>query len=186
MQQLFSAVLLGIATNLDNLAIGLGIGLEGKKLPFLSNLVIAASSALASYFGCALAAVCAELGPWIKYLGGGLLVLLGLWPFFYQKKPGKEEKQMAKGEGGPRLGLGKTLVLAVTLALNCIPASFGAGMAGACPWQMAAAVGVGSFLAVGAGCWAGRYTTARLSGDWLDKAAAILMVLLGVFELIMP
>ena len=93
---------------------------------------------------------------------------------------------MAKGEGGSRLGLGKTLVLAVTLALNCIPASFGAGMAGAYPWQMAAAVGVGSFLAVGAGCWAGRYTHAHITGDWLDKAAAVLMVLLGIFELVVP
>lgn len=186
MQQLFSAVLLGIATNLDNLAIGLGIGLEGKKLPFLSNLVIAASSALASYFGCVLAVFCAGLGPWIKYLGGGLLVLLGLWPLFHRKTPGEEEKPLAKGGDGPRLGLGRTLILAVTLALNCIPASFGAGMAGAYPWQMAAAIGAGSFLAVGAGCWAGRYTHAHLSGDWLDKAAAVLMVLLGVFELVMP
>lgn len=186
MQQLFSAILLGIATNLDNLAIGLSIGLEGKKLPFLSNCVIAASSALASYFGCALAAVCAGLGPWLKYLGGGLLVLLGLWPFFYQKAPKEEKKQPKKSEDGPRLGLGRALILAVTLALNCIPASFGAGMAGAYPWQMAASVGACSFLAVGAGCWVGRYTNAHFSGDWLDRAAAIIMVLLGIFELIAP
>lgn len=187
MQQLFSAILLGIATNLDNLTIGIGIGLEGKKLPFLSNLVIAASSALASYFGCALAAFCAEIGPWIKYFGGGLLVLLGLWPLFHKKTPQKKKKQEEKqGEGAARLGLGRTLVLSVALALNCIPASFGAGMAGACPGQMAAAIGAGSFLAVGIGSWVGRYTSARISGDWLDKIAAILMVLLGIFELIMP
>lgn len=186
MQQLISAILLGIATNLDNLAIGLGIGLEGKKLPFLSNLAIAASSGFASYFGCALAAFCADLGPWIQYFGGGLLVLLGLWPFFHKKAPQKKEKRPKQGEGGPRLSPGRTMVLAIALALNCIPASFGAGMAGACPWQMALAVGAGSFLAVGAGCWAGRYTNARLSGDWLDKAAAIVMVLLGIFELLAP
>ena len=76
--------------------------------------------------------------------------------------------------------------MAVALALNCIPASFGAGMAGAYPGQMAAAIGAGSFLAVGIGSWVGRYTSARISGDWLDKIAAILMVLLGVFELMMP
>lgn len=186
MQQIFSAILLGIATNLDNLAIGLGIGLEGKKLPFLSNLVIAASSALASYFGCALAAFCAEIGPWIKYFGGGLLVLLGLWPLFHKKTPQKEKKKLQKSEGSARLGMGRALVLAVALALNCIPASFGAGMAGAYPGQMAAAIGAGSFLAVGIGSWVGRYTSARISGDWLDKIAAILMVLLGVFELMMP
>lgn len=144
MQQIFSAILLGIATNLDNLAIGLGIGLEGKKLPLLSNLVIAASSALASYFGCALAAFCAEIGPWIKYFGGGLLVLLGLWPLFHKKTPQKEKKKPEKSEGGARLGLGRALVLAVALALNCIPASFGAGMAGAYP-------------ANGSGHWCGQF-----------------------------
>ena len=181
---MFSAIFLGIATNLDNFMIGLSVGLQGKRIPFFSNLAIALSSALAGFLSCYLASLCAELGRWPGYLGGGMLILLGLWPLLKRnQQPQSERVEKERRSFEVRIGPRKTLFLAIALAVNCVPASFGAGMTGAYPAPTAAMIGAGSFIAVGAGGMMGRYTSANVKSAWLERAAAIMMVLLGVLEI---
>ncbi len=181
---IFSAISLGIATNLDNFMIGLSVGLEGKRITMLSNLVIALSSALAGFLSCYLAFLCAGLGRWPGLLGGAMLISLGLWQLLAPNK--QAEHTRPQKETRPyeaRIGLRKTLFLAAALAVNCVPASFAAGMTGVYPAQTAAMIGAGSFLAVGAGGLMGKYTSAKVKGAWLEKSAALMMAFIGVLEL---
>lgn len=183
MMHIFSAVFLGIATNLDNFMIGLSVGLEGKRISFFSNLAIALSSALAGLLSGYLASLCTGLGRWPGYAGGGLLILLGLWPLLFAKGQERAPQKKEQRDYAAYIGVRKTLVLGVALAVNCVAAAFGAGMTGVAPAVGAGMIGLGSFLAVGLGALLGRATSAKVRGGWLEKVSAGMMILIGILEL---
>ena len=131
-----SAVLLGIATNLDNLLIGLSAGARGKKITFLTNCIIALSSGAVSYLLCRLGVFSVGIGRISNWLGGGLLVAIGLWPLLVRPS-GEHAPADAGAAQGRRLSAGEVLTLSLALAFNCLPASFAAGLTGI-PAQAAA------------------------------------------------
>lgn len=194
-----------MATNLDNLLIGVLIGLRGKHISAASNACIALGSAMVSLLFCFLASFCTEFGRWPNYIGGMLLILLGLWPFikktmqiFAAEYPGESDEQQSgeavseadSGESQPSntaqtagMGIQESLVLAAALSINCTVASFAAGMTGINPFLAAVMIGTFSFLAVGVGSHLGSSAGRRMTGVPLEAISSVMMILIGIAEL---
>lgn len=195
-----------MATNLDNLLIGVLIGLRGKHISAASNACIALGSAMVSLLFCFLASFCTEFGRWPNYIGGMLLILLGLWPFikktmqiFAAEYPDESDGKAQSGEAVPEadsgenqpsntaqtagMGLQESLVLAAALSINCTVASFAAGMTGINPFLAAVMIGAFSFLAVGVGSHLGSSAGRRMTGVPLEAISSVMMILIGIAEL---
>ena len=180
---LVSAVLLGIATNLDNLLIGLSAGARGKKITFLDNCIIALPSGMVSYLLCRLGIFSVDMGRFPNYLGGGLLVAIGLWPML--ARPAKEQPvRVLEAPGGTRLSEGEVLALSLTLAFNCLPASFAAGLTGLPAKAAATAVALCSLGFVWLGGRLGKRLENRYPGAMLTTISSMAMIALGVLEML--
>ena len=178
MLHVFSAILLGISTNLDNFFLGFAFGMRGRRISLPVNLLIGLLSAIVT-FGCSyLAYLCNGFGRWPNYIGGGLIVLIGVVTMIRRESGG--EDQTARGVP---LAFREAALLGVALAINCLPVAFGAGLTGVAPLAAALAVGAFSVLTVGAGNWMGRHTAVKVQKAWLSFAAGGVMVVLGALEL---
>lgn len=94
------------------------------------------------------------------------------------------EKSVASRQQFEPIAWRQTVVLSLALALNCIATAFGAGLTGLTAIPVAITVGVCSFLSVGVGNYMGRYTKANLQKNWMEIAASIAMMGLGILEMV--
>lgn len=147
---ILSVLLIGVATNLDNLLIGAALGLRRRHISWLNNLLIALCSGAAALVCCSLSSLLAGLGRLPAIFGGSLLILLGVLSLLPAKGAPAEEKIMQAGAPA-KLSPGESLMLGVALALNCLAAAFGVGMSGLSPLLVGLFVGGFSFLSVGIG-----------------------------------
>ena len=118
-----SICLLGIATNLDNLCIGMAYGCRGQKIGVRVNAYIALISGLISLVLCLFSSCIAEgLQTLPNFIGACLLIAIGIWTLWP-----KQQKETAVAAQA------SAWVLGLALAVNCIPAAFGAGLTGLSP-----------------------------------------------------
>lgn len=182
---IFSVLLLGVATNLDNFIIGMSIGFQGKRIGPAKNIVIALFSGVASFICCYAASFCTSLGRIPNIMGGVLLILLGAGPLMI-KRPGRREEEPGcpAVPGGPQpLSWRETLTVALALAANCLAAAFAAGMTGLSAAGVALVTGGFSLACVGLGNRIGRRGSRLLPGPWLERAACLLLILIGIWEI---
>lgn len=173
---LVSAILLGISTNLDNLFLGLSLGLQKKKLSLVSNCIISLFSAIVTGLFCAGSALLSGLGRLPNLVGGVLIIIMGLWSLL----PGKQDY----GESCTRFTMRETVILGTSLAVNCIPVAFAAGLTGVSPWAAACSVGGISLLAMAAGNAAGLAATdLHVHPRLFVLLGSAIMILLGIVEL---
>ena len=173
---ILSAILLGVSTNLDNLFIGMSFGMQKRRITLFSNLLIGLFSASATCLFCYFSSMLSVFGRLPNYIGGGIIILMGILSFFSR---GSENKG---GDGFP-LTLKESVLLGTGLAVNCIPVAFGAGLSGMPPWLASLSVGVLSILVVGIGNRLGLYTSMRINSRILNILGGVIMILLGVLEL---
>ena len=174
-----SALLLGVSTNLDNLFLGLSLGLQKKKLPFRANAVIGLFSAAVTALFCASSALLSGLGRLPNLVGGGIIITMGLWSLL----PGKQDTGSDCYQQG--FTWHETLVLGSGLAVNCIPVAFGAGLTGIPPWIAALSVGGISLLCVAAGNAIGLAATVlALHPRFFVALGSGIMIVLGILELL--
>lgn len=124
---------MGISTNLDNLLLGLSLGLQKKKLCFWANVLIGFLSAAVTAVFCVLSATLSSLGKLPNVVGGGIIIAVGLWSLL----PAHQEASCYQAGFSWR----ETWMVATGLAVNCIPVAFGAGLTGIPPWAAALSVG---------------------------------------------
>ena len=171
---LLSALLLGAATNLDNLFLGFSLGVQQKRLSPASNWIIGLFSAAAACLFCCISTLCAWMGPAAAAAGALLLLLLGvlsMLPARTTAEPGCVTRQ-------------DTAILGATLAVNCIPAAFIAGLTGVHPLAAAASVGFLSVLAMRIGNLLGlRAASLPLRDALLRRIGGGIMLLLGLLQL---
>ena len=158
--QLLSALLLGISTNLDNLLLGLSLGIGQKKIPSASNWVIGLFSAL---------------GPAADIAGSAVILLMG----FLSLRPPREN-----AGGQDCCSWSDTAILGAALAVNCIPVAFGAGLTGIHPLAASASVGFLSVLSIRLGNWLGLHAAALpVRPAALQRLGGLMMVGLGLLQL---
>ena len=174
---IISAAFLGISTNLDNLLIGFSYGLQGKRISVKANLLIGLISVAATYVFSLATSFCGHLGRLPNIIGGVAIILIGLWPFISKKNSDDEKITIRTGFNG-------MLILGVSLAINCIPISIGAGLTGISPIIAAVSVGLFSTIFVGAGNYSAMKTKKLpLNSRLLEILGGAMMIVLGIIEI---
>lgn len=200
-----SVILLGVAANLDNLAIGIVYGLRGIRLPFPSNLVMALVSGLAVYLSGWCGQQLAMIMP-IKIaniLGGSIVALMGLWVIGVYYRDQEKYKifpiqcddedsvavifkhpEKADLDNSGDISWREALALGLVLAANCLTMGVGVGITGLNLVGVTLAVTISSLLAISTGLFLGhRYGTSFL-GNYATPVAGIILILVGVYEML--
>lgn len=177
MMHYFSALLLGISTNLDNMMIGVSYGMRKKRVGFLANLLIGLCSAVVTYLVSSFSGFFAAYGRVPNIVGGCIILFLGLSDFL----PKKSDDATDSAQENPSWL--DVVLLGAALAVNCIPTAFGAGLTGMTPWLAATFVGGASVLAVAVGNLLGLRTTISPNGKLLDIVGGIAMMALGILQI---
>ncbi|TXK76949.1 manganese efflux pump [Paenibacillus sp. N3.4] len=186
----FSILGIGLASNLDNLGIGVSYGSRSIRIPFISNLMIAILSMLCSYVSIACGQFTAQFIPvqFVNTLGGMLIVGIGLWGMLSDHLKTKRPELLrnpskADVDGNNIISVRESFMLGTALALNCIASGFGAGISGMSAWATVLAIGLFSLITVAVGIRVGT----RIARTWLGKYAnaigGTLLVLIGCYEI---
>ena len=170
-----SIFILAIATNLDNLCIGMAYGCQGKSIAMKHNVWIALISGVVSFFLCWVSSYFAlEMSSMANSIGALLLIGMGIWMVI--PKHDSEEPKTMQGVS--------VWVLGTTLAINCIPVALGAGLTGLSPLWLGMATMLFSFITVGLGNLVGCRIREKITSRLLDILSAICMLGIGIFEMI--
>lgn len=206
---LFSIILIGLASNLDNFGIGVSYGVQKIRIPFLSNLFIAGLSFLSTFLAVLAGHSLTHWLLWANALGALGLIGIGLWvalhhsdntslpsakpsasTFLISIKPLNCIIQITKNPSAADLdangiiSLKEALVLGFSLSLNCLATGVGAGLTGLTPLPTAVSVFLFSLLTISAGY----HTGWKTADNWLERgsqiAAGVLLILIGLYELL--
>ncbi|MFQ9798273.1 MAG: hypothetical protein ACLR23_04330 [Clostridia bacterium] len=138
---LLSIVFLGIATNLDNLFIGIAFGARKRNITLLQNVLIASISAITAYVACLFAVlISSHFSVYANIAGSIFLLLLG---FIGLLKPTPSNSEVSVDRP---LHIKETALLGGSLAINCLPVAIGAGSAGISPSVLAPPFFFSAFL----------------------------------------
>ena len=169
-----SIFILALATNLDNLCIGMAYGCQGRLIGTRINACIALISGLVSFVLCWASSLFAvEIQKTANLLGALLLIAMGMYTLF-----SKHDAQQITS-----IGRTSAMALGLTLAVNCIPAALGAGLTGLPPLWLGASIATFSFLTVGLGNLAGCRVREKMTTRLLDSVSAACMIGIVIFEI---
>ncbi len=174
-------LLLGIATNLDNLCVGMSYGLAGKRIHWMYNLLIAAISGLIACFACLAAQLVTHSYAWVAQIAGAiLLVALGAYTIIDALR--KRNASNADEPAVRDIRFKEMLILGAALALNCIGAAFGAGLSNVPALWLGASIAAFSFVSVGLGNVLGKKAQRFCQGVWLEVVGGALLAAIGLWE----
>ncbi len=185
---LFMAFLIGLAVNLDNLLIGISMGLRGRRLSLSQNLVIGVVTGLCAFLSTAAARLISDsFLIYANLTAAAVTILFGVL-CLYQSIPDAETPvpflSQAEETSGTKPRFTNTLLLSFVLAVNCIPPSLGAGLMGLSPLWVGGFSMLFSFLSIQASSLFGcRIRSCRFCG-WLTPLSAVLLILIGFAELL--
>ncbi|MCA1318665.1 sporulation membrane protein YtaF [Bacillus tianshenii] len=207
-----SLVLLAFAVSLDSFSVGLTYGLRKMHMPLRSITIIACCSAvsllLAMFVGTILTTFLSH--AYAESIGGGILILLGVWVLYQFFKSNASEDPTLIGEkilfnleikslgvvinilrkpteadfdrSGSITGL-EAFFLGIALSLDAFGAGIGAALLGYSPWIMAVSVALMSSLFVISGIKLGRI----FSGvSWMNKFSflpGVLLIIIGIIKI---
>jgi putative sporulation protein YtaF len=211
----FTAFLIALSCNLDNVGVGISYGTRRIRLPFITNLYIA----LLTAFGTYLAMVAGEqafrfFSPESgAILGGGILVIMGAWVLWSEsvarRRPeAAAESAPAEVETTPRswwqrlwnileqpmradrdksghIDLKEGTILGFALLLNNLPNGVAAAMIKLPVLVTTLAVGILSVLTFWLGIGIGRYVGNRSQSTWTWVASGVILIGIGLLEMAM-
>ncbi len=199
METCLRLIIIGVASNLDNLTVGIAYGIRGVALPWRSNLVIAVIAILFTLIGMNAGS---SVGRFLSdteanLVGAGLLITIGIWVALL--RPPTETLEDAPDDAttilgllrGPELagrrhsgviGMGEALVLGVALGFNCATNGIPAGL-----WKLNAVAASlinasFSFISLVFGIRVGNRYGASRFGDKTNVIAGCLLILLGLYQ----
>ena len=190
-------LIIGVASNLDNLGVGVAYGVRRISVSPLSNLLIAGFAFL---FSVAAAMAGAGVGHFLSdrvaaVAGAVLMIGVGLWIIQPPRPRGAvppraparpsfmrllAEPELADRDHSGEISLSESLVLGIAVSLNCLTNGVSAGLWKLGVLPMAVCNAALSYASIGLGVWlGGRYGT-----PWLASRANVLaggiLILLGV------
>ncbi len=213
MNNVLALLLLAFAVSLDSFSVGFTYGLRKMKIPLASIMIIACLSACTLLVSMLIGGLMSNLlSPvFAERLGGGILILLGMWVTFQtfrtqednkSEVERKEEKVIASFEmkhfgiainvlkkpleadmdrSGTINGM-EALILGLALSFDAFGAGLGAAMLGFNPIMLACCIGIMSSLFIHAGMIFGN----KLSyGVWVARLSVlpgILLILIGILK----
>ena len=170
---LLSIVFLGIATNLDNLFIGIAFGARKRNITLLQNVLIASISAITAYVACLFAVlISSHFSVYANIAGSIFLLLLG---FIGLLKPTPSNSEVSVDRP---LHIKETALLGGSLAINCLPVA-----AGISPLGLSASVFLFSVFVLAVGIHFGKKLASCCHERTLNALSSLLLILIGVWEL---
>jgi len=197
-----SIIGIGLAANLDNLGIGVSFGARKMKVPFVSNLIIAILSMIASYLSITVGHVVTYYMPsnLANWFGGLMIIFIGLWAIrsdiLNRRSTAPKLKESANEltailhdpvqadkDRNNILSWKESLTLGLALAINCLAGGFGAGITGLAPLPTTLAVGLFSLITVDLGIRAGQQLAKTWLGQWPNLAGGVILIAIGLYEI---
>ena len=199
MNMVSQIAVIGIASSLDNLGVGVAYGVRRIAIPPLSNLVIAF---IAFLFSCISIMAGSFLARFLtettaNAIGACAIIGMGIWVIYGagavpkpRTKPSRlllmevlDAPEAADRDRSGVISLSEALILGVALSLNCLTNCIPIGL-----WRLSilpAAVvnAVLSYAGLWGGVWLGRRWGAHWLGGKANAFAGVLLVLLGLHQL---
>ena len=202
---LIASLLLGVSTNVDNLAVGAAYGVKRVRIGLAANLLIAFFNAAGTFLSMSAGRTVAGFFP--ESLGGtigaGVIILVGLWGLFdaWRANDYPDEKQNAVIEmfcvgyicrypdvldvdHSRRIEFKEAFPLAMGLTITNLATGIGAGLAGLNTGFLTAVMFVFSMLGIWFGYGLGKTFSVFLTGKWPDIISGILLIGVGLYEVI--
>ncbi|MDN3015909.1 sporulation membrane protein YtaF [Paenibacillus sp. BSR1-1] len=196
-----SILLIGIASNLDNLGISVSYGLRSTRIPFVSNLIIAIVSMFCAYLSI-------NAGEFISkfisiglanFAGGLIIIFIGVKCIVDSSSAHSSPMEVkvdsnfsnvithpdsADINDDKVISIKESIFLGFALAINCLAMGLGAGITGVSPVLTTVSIGVFSFLSIWSGIKLGSKICDMNIGRYSNIVAGILLILIGVYEMI--
>jgi putative sporulation protein YtaF len=188
-------ITLGIASNLDNAGVGVAYGIRNIRIPVLQNFIIALISLAATLFG-------GFFGRWISLwltpfmgslVGAVVIIAVGVWVLLqpFLKTDGGSNvisrilrnPEAADLNKDKEIGIGESIILGIALAMNALVGGFDAGISKISVLATTIAVGVCSFVLLGAAEYLGRSYAAEKLGSRASMLAGVLLILIGIHQM---
>jgi putative sporulation protein YtaF len=197
---MISVLLIALVSNLDNLAIGISLGIRSTKIPALSNGIIAVITMAGTYLSM-------NAGEFISgyisskttnLLGAAIIVIIGAWSIVNSlylrtaRTTDSDNHEHIYGNRSPAdvdvfhkhvISIKESAGLSISLALNNLATGLGAGATGISPIWTTIAVGVFSLLFIGFGSKFGFTLSRSWLGSYSKIVAGILLILIGIYEM---
>lgn len=178
-------IILGIAVNLDNMCIGMSYGISGRRIRPHHNIVIALTTGLFALTACLTASLIS--GRHVRTaiaIGSVILMVLGIQTIISglkkRKRPETREQEAMCIKGSK---LREVFMLGVALALNCLPAAFGAGLSEVPPFWLGISMTAFSYIFVAAGNEMGIRVKLLLKSWKLDIVSGVALICIAIWEL---
>ena len=157
MPPLARALLLSLSSSLDNLAVGVSLGVAGLSLPWTTILIVAGANSAGMLGAAIVGGLAGERAPRIGAAAAALIFLgLGAAELSSLRRPEALSPLSALHR--------RPWVLALPMTLNNLAGGVGAGLAGAPPGATAACTFLASAALMGGGHRAGAALLGRGSG----------------------
>lgn len=202
-------MLIAVASNLDNLGVGLAYGIQKIRVSHSANALIALVSLLAAWLSAHVGRVAhAHLSPALAHaVGAGLLLGIGIWVFVQPivsarrgKKTEHDPLEKSRRYASPteilghpesadldhsrHIGCWEAIVLGVALSINALAGGFDAGVVGIPALEEALAVGLFSFVSIFAGVYFGRRHASERLGGYATLVSGMLLILIAIHQFV--
>lgn len=201
---ILSALLFAISANMDNIVVGLSLGIKKIKVKIAINLLIASILSIVTMLSMSIGKMLyAFMSATVaNIIGGILLILVGayiLWKAITDDKPKIAENEQSKNniknyleildapekadlDNSGTINAKESLLLAVVLSFNNLGLGIGAGITGLNICATIALAFIFSMLFLSIGCYLGNHCFSKTLGKYASITAALLIIILGLYE----
>ena len=207
---LLSALMIGVAANLDNFGIGVSYGLRKIRIPFPSNLFIAILSGIIVALSVSAGHILSHYVGIANLIGALLIIAIGVWVALNKSSsepaavpvsvpltktysvPIKplhcviqiiKDPSTADADANGSISAKESIALGLTLSLNCIATGVGAGLTGMSVRPVALSVFLFSMVTISTGYWTGWRTASNRFERWAQALSGLLLILIGLYEI---
>ncbi|MGL5643143.1 MAG: sporulation membrane protein YtaF [Paraclostridium sp.] len=187
-----SIILFSISSNLDNLTVSIGYGMENIKIKALSNFIISFISALGTFISMSVGTVVLKfLNEKIANdIGSIILIFIGLY-FCFQFFKNKNSQSNTLGNNTKHIDKNnsksiepkESISLAFALTINNFGVGFGASVAGINVLFTSLATFFISALFLQIGDKLGSGFFSKIFGKYSNFISGILIIFIGVYEI---
>jgi putative sporulation protein YtaF len=193
MMHWFSVLFIAFASNLDNLAIGISLGIRKTKITSLSNVAIAVITMLGTYLsmtaGVFIINFISENAA--NYLGAAIISFIGTRTVVKSLRSPKTEKaslnvirnsEYTDDDHHHFISLKESATLGIALALNNVATGLGAGATGISPFLTMIGAGLFSLFFIGFGSKFGLVIARSWFGKYAETISGLLLIIIGIYE----
>ena len=207
---IISALLVGLAANLDNFGVGVSYGVQKIRIPSLSNFFIGLLSGMIAFISVFTGHLLSRFMTIANIFGALIIIGIGIWVILHKStkeldlpeavptmktysisiKPLSTIIQITKNpsyadiDANGFISAKEAVALGLTLSFNCIATGVGAGLTGLSPLPLAVSIFFFSIVTISLGYLTGWKTASNRLERWSQTLSGALLIAIGIFELL--